>query len=196
MANVLSGDGGEQALEAGDYYIRVVSTKNVDTFTATDIIPYQLSIIPVATPTALTINRLEDYNGNSIYVEYNEGEHFRVERDEYDNTYIKIYGRATYYSKENGLRGAANVIINGTVVNEDMSDAGMMNATTYGTAVTNESGYFIMTIQLANGIGYNKCFNEVGFLHHYDIMDLKLEAYPYGEVHASTPFYYYTFTER
>ncbi|MCR5415964.1 MAG: hypothetical protein K6E79_04135 [Pseudobutyrivibrio sp.] len=73
MANVITGDGGEQTLDPDDYYIRVVSTKNVNTFTTDDIIPYLLKVTPVATPTALAINRLEDYNGNSIYVEYNEG---------------------------------------------------------------------------------------------------------------------------
>ncbi len=50
----------------GDYYIRAVSTKNVNTFTTDDIIPYQLKVTPVATPTALSINRLEDYIGTII----------------------------------------------------------------------------------------------------------------------------------
>ena len=194
MANVIAGDGGEQALDPGDYYIRVVSTKNVNTFTTDDIIPYQLKVTPVATPTALAINRLEDYNGNSIFVEYNEGELFRVERDQYGNTFIRVYGRATYYSNENGLRGAANVIINGTVINEDMLDAGMMNATTYGSAITDESGYFTMVINLANGIGHNVSLTSGGFIHRYDNMNLTLEVYGLPTVTASRQFYLYVCT--
>ncbi len=195
MANVLSGDGGEISLDAGEYYIRVISTKDINTFTTDDIIPYQLKVTPVATPTEITINRLEDYNGNSIFVKYNEGRLFRVERDRFGNTFIRIYGRATYPNSYGAPAGAGNVIINATLVNTDMLDGGIMNATTYSSAITDENGYFTIVIHLASGIGHHKCFNEEGFLHHYDIMNLNLEVYQNSIISTSTVFYYYTFTE-
>ena len=75
-----------------------------------------------------------------------------------------------------------------------MKDAGMMYATTYGSAITDSSGYFTMTIHLADGIGHRQAYNEVNTLHHYDLMILTLEVYQNSNVSTTTSFYLYCFS--
>lgn len=191
MNFVLSGTGGEVKLSPGEYYLRVVSDNDSSAFDVNSIPEYSLKVTPVATPTEIKINRIEDYHGHSNEVEYKQGKLVRIEKVSNGSTLIRVYGRATYYSNETGVTGAGNVIVNATVTNRDVADAGYPNPTSLGSAITDESGYFTITIYLNKGIGHNVCGVSGGFIHFYDLMNLRVQVYQEDAIGASQSFYYY-----
>ncbi len=75
MLRIGYGTGGEVALDAGTYYIRVVSTNTVDNFNAGDIPTYKLSVsqttkVDKVTVTSTAITDSNGYYEMTFYLKY------------------------------------------------------------------------------------------------------------------------------
>ena len=186
MLRVGYGTGGEVALDAGTYYIRVVSTNTVDDFNAGDIPTYKLSVSQTTKVDKITITDYSAYHGTEN-VDYPEG-FYRV--DQSLTNVVTVKGRA-YYTDENGRsQPIANATIIGEVKDQQWEKLNRPDMSTVtSTAVTDSNGYYEMTFYLKTAVGGLSHFVTVS-THHYDLMDVTIKASSNDKATAKSKFYY------
>lgn len=173
MLRIGSGNGGEISLPAGTYYLRIVSTNTFSDFNAADMPTYNLSVAPISRVDDVAINYFEGYCGQIVY-DYPEGNFYRIE--ETTPNVIAIHGRATYTDDNGYKKGAANVKIDGEVVNRQWKANNRPDmAYTDGTAITDSNGLFTMRVYLKSGLGGLR-YNAPVSVHHYDLMEANITA--------------------
>ena len=187
MLRVGYGTGGEVALDAGTYYIRVVSTNTVDDFNAGDIPTYKLSVSQTTKVDKITITDYSAYHGTEN-VDYPEGKFYRV--DQSLTNVVTVKGRA-YYTDENGRsQPIANATIIGEVKDQQWEKLNRPDMSTVtSTAVTDSNGYYEMTFYLKTAVGGLSHFVTVS-THHYDLMDVTIKASSNDKATAKSKFYY------
>ena len=187
MLRVGYGTGGEVALDAGTYYIRVVSTNTVDDFNAGDIPTYKLSVSQTTKVDKITITDYSAYHGTEN-VDYPEGKFYRV--DQSLTNVVTVKGRA-YYTDENGRsQPIANATIIGEVKDQQWEKLNRPDMSTVtSTAVTDSNGYYEMTFYLKTAVRGLSHFVTVS-THHYDLMDVTIKASSNDKATAKSKFYY------
>lgn len=187
MLRIGYGTGGEVALDAGTYYIRVVSTNTVDNFNAGDIPTYKLSVSQTTKVDKVTITSYSAYHGTEN-VDYPQGKFYRV--DQSLTNVVTVKGRA-YYTDENGRsQPAANATIIGEVKDQQWENLNRPDMSTVtSTAITDSNGYYEMTFYLKTAVGGLSHFVTVS-THHYDLMNVNIKASSNDKATAKSNFYY------
>lgn len=186
MQFIGSGTGGEIELAAGTYFLRVVSTNTFENFNAGDIPTYELSVTPVSKVDTVTISTFK--GKNNALVEYPEGKYIRIDRS--DVNVVTVCGRATYVDSNGEEKGAANVIVNGEILDKQWEENNRPDmAKVYGTAVTDVNGYYNMKVNLMTPLGGLK-YNAPISVHHYDFMIAKVTAENNENAKGTNYFYY------
>lgn len=175
LGSLGSGMEGEIGLPAGTYYLRIVSTNNFLTFNSGDIPTYNLSVSSVARADGIEITMFSGYN-SVANVDYPQGSFYRIDQNPSGVNYVTITGWAYTLDMFGNKSRAANVKIYGGVANEQWEAIGRDDlAYTYGSAVTDSTGFFRMTVYLnpaKGGIAYPNLVS----MHYYDIMRVRIEA--------------------
>jgi hypothetical protein len=183
-----SGTGGEIELDAGTYYIRIVSTNSFSDFNVDDMPIYELSVVPVSRVDEVTITKFEAPGGVDN-IDYPEGKLFRIEANQNPNGLFVVYGRV-YYVDENGIKHpAANVSLNGEVLDKQWEALNRPDlSSVYSNAVTDANGYYSMRFYLnppVGGLSYSVSIST----HHYDLMNVRIKADDNSS--ASIKYFYY-----
>ncbi len=164
MQLVGSGSGeGELALEAGTYYVRIISTNALNNFNPGDIPVYNLSVVPVSKVDSIKITQLKGPKGSENCT-YHEGTLYRLYDAE--SNWIKVTGIC--YSDTQFSVSATNVKINVAVYNVDTQSI------RYGSGVIDSSGWFhiIVPVDPAGGkrLYENHPTSTLITYHKYDLM--------------------------
>lgn len=171
MACIGQGTRGEVELPAGTYFLRVVSTNTFVDFNAGDIPAYTLSVTPVGKVDEIAITMYSGYHG-AEGVLYSEGAYYRI--DDNNPNMITIFGWAYYKNSMGGKHTAANVAVTARVKNNQLEAIGRSDlAVTYGSAVTDSNGHFVMTVYMNPALG-GLVYPAPMSSHYYDFMDVDL----------------------
>ena len=181
------GNGGEIELSAGTYYLRIVSTNTLEDFNIQEIPTYTLSVAPVSEVDSVTITQYWAYKGTEKAT-YDEGTLYRV--DESLTNVIYVRGRA-YYTDENGIRKpATNVKIDGKIVDQQWENINRPDmSTVYGSAITDDSGFYEIKFTLKQALGGLSCPVTVS-THYYDLMDVIITPANEYNISAKGKFFY------
>lgn len=176
MVLVGSGNAGEVDLESGIYYLRVVSTNSFEDFNAGDISGYHLTIAPVSKVDSIQIYAFDGPNAIKLVNSYPDGDYYRIDEAIPRPTIVTVIGQAWYKDKENKLQVAANAKVNGTIVDmqwEELSRPDL--STVYGSAITDEDGYFRMQVKLNSAVG-SKHYQALISTHYYDLLSTTVSS--------------------
>lgn len=166
MQIVGSGSGeGELALDAGTYYVRVISKNALNDFNPGDIPVYNLSVVPVSKVDSIKITQLKGPTGSENCT-YNEGTLYRLYDQE--SNWIKVTGIC--YSDTKYSVPAKNVKINVAVYNVDTQSI------RYGSAVVDSTGWFRIVVPVDPAGGARTYTNHptstLITYHKYDLMNV------------------------
>lgn len=173
LYKLVSGNGGEITLDPGEYYLRVSTTDDINSFDINNAITsYCIEIGPETPMTNITITSLTGPNAVND-IEYDFGYLTRI--DEMDPSYVEVSGRATYTDEFNIAHGANNILIQGLVDNTSWDILNQPSLRwSFGEARTSFGGYFTIRIPLQSGCGYWLYHNGIS-IHHYDHMRIEVK---------------------
>lgn len=184
------GTSGEMSLDAGTYYIRIISSNTYYDFDPTDIPTYTLTVVPIS-----KVNEVEilNYIPNTS-VNYGYGYKHRVEMQENISNHVTVRVRALYRDSSQLTHPARNVKLKGEVVNtawENNNVPSMAYTESYGT--TDSDGICILQIPLRYGVGAEQ-YPAIVSIHYVDIMELTISPYDDSSINTRDDFYYLVYT--
>ena len=187
MQLVAWGKGGEMALPAGTYFLRIITTNTINDFNAGEFPIYELSVTPVSKVNNIMISKFSGYHGSTVT--YPQGTHYRIDENEYGPNQITIIGWAYYENSVGNKFAAPNVKVNATI--RDLQWSGINRPdmdTVYGSAVTDENGAFTMNVYLNRALG-GLHYAAIVSTHYYDLMEVYITVSENKSVSALDYFY-------
>lgn len=186
MERIGQGTQGEVELPAGTYFLRVISTSTFENFDAGDIPAYKLMVTPVGKVDEVAITMYSGYHG-AEGVRYDKGTYYRI--DDNPPNKITIFGWAYYKDSMGNKYTSPNVAVTACVKNNQLEAIGRSDlAVTYGTAVTDSNGHFVMTVYMNPALGGLTYAAPIS-MHYYDFMDVDLRLTYNDAISTKSHFY-------